>query len=299
MHNPYFSVIIPTYNRAHLILATLESIRLQTFQDFEVIIVDDGSTDHSTEVINNYIAQYQLENQWYYFKKENAERGVARNFGTLKARGKYINWFDSDDIAYSIHLQVAFDFFNQNPATICHFGFDFKNQEGIIIETINNLPTILNKKFIEGNCLSCNNVFVKIDVAQENLFNEDRVISASEDYELWLRLAAQFEVRHSNIVTSSIVCHPQRSVTAMTDSSKLIDRFTGFIKYTTENEKIVQFLGAKLGYFKMKNYLLLAVELAANNHKKDAIHFLKKAVRASWKCIFQRSFYATIKHLIF
>ena len=68
MHNPFFSIVIPTYNRAHIILPTLESIRLQTFKDFEVIIVDDGSTDNSSQVINDFIERYNLENHWHYFK---------------------------------------------------------------------------------------------------------------------------------------------------------------------------------------------------------------------------------------
>jgi len=91
MHSPFFSIVIPTYNRAHLIVDTLESIRKQTFTDYEVIIVDDGSTDNTSEVVQAYISTYQLQGNWTYYKKENAERAAARNFGTRKAKGKFIN----------------------------------------------------------------------------------------------------------------------------------------------------------------------------------------------------------------
>ena len=74
---------------------TLESVRNQRFTDFEVIIVDDGSTDNTEEVI----AQLNYE-RLQYFKRPNLERGAARNFGIMQSKGKYITFCDSDDILY-------------------------------------------------------------------------------------------------------------------------------------------------------------------------------------------------------
>ena len=98
-----FSIIIPTYNRAHLILKTLESVKNQSFVDYELIIVDDGSSDNTKEVVNKFILDNKLSN-WHYFNKVNGERGAARNYGIEKATGLYVTFLDSDDLIYSNHL---------------------------------------------------------------------------------------------------------------------------------------------------------------------------------------------------
>ena len=95
-----FSIIVPTYNRAHLISSTLDSILSQTYTDFELLIIDDGSTDNTEEVVQKYLSDKVL-----YFKKTNGERSAARNYGTSKARGEYLNWIDSDDLIYTNHLE--------------------------------------------------------------------------------------------------------------------------------------------------------------------------------------------------
>ncbi len=298
MHNPFFSIIIPTYNRAHLIERTLESIRAQDFKDYEVIIVDDGSTDNSEEVIQQYIDLHQIADQWRYFKKENAERAAARNYGTHQSSGKYLNWFDSDDIALPNHLESAHDSLKDEAKEVIHLSYQLTSPEGQLLDTRNNLPPLVNERLINGNILSCNGVFVRKDIALTNLFNEDRALSASEDYELWLRLAAQYDFHHINQITSVIIQHEQRSVNSMSDKQKLIERFTRFIKYTTENNDVRLYFGKKGKYFIMKNYLLLAVELAVNNHKKASLKYLKCAFQNSVMVFSQRTFYATLKHLL-
>jgi glycosyltransferase involved in cell wall biosynthesis len=96
--NPLISIIIPTYNRAQVISKTLESIIAQTFTDWECIIVDDGSTDNTEEVIDNYIKK---DSRFRYFKRpQDRIKGPnsCRNFGFELSKGSWINWFDSDDL---------------------------------------------------------------------------------------------------------------------------------------------------------------------------------------------------------
>lgn len=299
MKEPYFSIIIPTYNRAHIITKTLDSIRSQTFKSYEVIIVDDGSTDNSSIVINDYIKKNDLYNNWFYFKKENAERGAARNYGTKKANGKIINWFDSDDYAYPNHLQTAYNCFNEMKCEVAHFAFDVKDMNDNIIQKYNQFPRFANQILIKGNKLSCNNLFVLKVVALQLPFCEDKKLSASEDYQLWLKISARFPIFCINTITSSVIQHEQRSVNSMFKKNIIIERFLCLIKYSLADIEVVKYLGKKRNYWIMKHLLLLAVELAVNKHKKDALIFLMKSLPYSWRIFYQRSFYATLKHLIF
>lgn len=91
------SVIVPVYNTEKYVKKCLESIVNQTMKDIEIIIVNDGSTDYSEQIIKEFISQHS-ESNIRYFKKENGGLSEARNFGTRQATGKYISFIDSDDI---------------------------------------------------------------------------------------------------------------------------------------------------------------------------------------------------------
>jgi glycosyltransferase involved in cell wall biosynthesis len=102
---PFFSVIIATYNRKKLTAKTINTILNQTFYNFEVIIIDDGSTDGSY----SYLARrYSLEQRVKLFHQNNAERGAARNNGIQKAVGVYLVFVDSDDTIDSNHLEILY-----------------------------------------------------------------------------------------------------------------------------------------------------------------------------------------------
>ena len=94
------SVVIPTYNRAHLIGETLDSIMAQTYPDWECIIIDDHSTDSTDDIINTYL--FKDPRFSYYKKPKQLPKGpsASRNYGLTKASGDYINWFDSDDLMH-------------------------------------------------------------------------------------------------------------------------------------------------------------------------------------------------------
>ena len=89
---PLVTVVIPTYNRADYIAETIESVLSQTYRNIEVIVIDDGSTDGTAQVVAPFIPRVS------YVQQENAERGASRNHGLRLARGKYVAFLDSDDV---------------------------------------------------------------------------------------------------------------------------------------------------------------------------------------------------------
>jgi glycosyltransferase involved in cell wall biosynthesis len=287
-----FSIVIPTYNRAHLLPATIESILAQTYSDFEIIIVDDGSTDDTEQVVQRF-----LSDKVYYYKKPNGERGAARNFGTFKSKGDYINWFDSDDIMFPDHLQVASDFIAKNNPEIFAQGHKHQHISGKVIEVFVYPPDI-NHELYRRNPIANSPVIVRRDIALANLFNEDRGLSGSEDYELWLRMASKYKIYSSDKVTVALIDHDERSMITMRDPNQLITRFTKFIDYTTSDSGVIELLNGHKDFFVMKNYLLLAVGLTINNHLKLGKKYFAKAFFSSPKVVFERGFYAFLKYYI-
>lgn len=98
MKTPLISIIIPTYNRSDLIGETLNSILNQTYQNWECIVVDDGSTDDTGQVMSNYLSKDMRFR--YFHRPSNMPKGAnaCRNYGLQCSKGVYINWFDSDDL---------------------------------------------------------------------------------------------------------------------------------------------------------------------------------------------------------
>lgn len=99
---PYFSVIVPVYNRIDEVRDLLKSLSLQTIKDFEVVIVEDGSTLPCKEVVDEYASTVQIQ----YFHKSNEGRSIARNYGMEHARGEYFVFFDSDCVIPKRYFEV-------------------------------------------------------------------------------------------------------------------------------------------------------------------------------------------------
>lgn len=126
---PTVSIIIPTYNRAHLIERAIESVLHQTYQDFELIIIDDGSTDNTDDIINKF---QKKDDRIIYLKHDRNKGGsAARNTGIKASRGEYIAFLDSDDEWLPEKLEKQMDFFESN-----NYGFIYCNM--IIEDKIDN-----------------------------------------------------------------------------------------------------------------------------------------------------------------
>jgi glycosyltransferase involved in cell wall biosynthesis len=290
----FFSIVIPTYNRATFIKKTIESLISQQYSTFEIIVVDDGSTDNTDEIVRSI-----RDSRIKYFKKENAERGAARNFGARLAKGDYINFFDSDDLAYDNHLSEAkLGVHRLNSPEVLHLGYDIKGPDDSLILKEKTFPPTINELLINGNHLSCNGVFIRKDIALHLPFSENRELSASEDYVLWLKLASRHPFHCINTITTTVVNHEMRSVMQV-NKEKLIKRLDLLQKEVLADSSFTKAYSKKLNIFKAYLQLYVALHLAmANNPAKENLSYLVKAIRIRPTIVFSYRFLAALKNVI-
>jgi glycosyltransferase involved in cell wall biosynthesis len=292
---PTFSVIIPTYNRAELIEKTIRSVLTQENPDLEIIVVDDGGTDNTEEVVATL-----SDERVRYHRKQNEERAAARNAGTRLASGRYVTFLDSDDLFYPNHLTVASEMISKySEPEWFHSGYEFVGDVTDRTRRIDDLPETANHLLTDGNFLSCRGVFVRRDIALDNPFNQDRRLSGTEDYELWLRLGSRYPLYCDRRVTSAIVQHDARSV-INTNRDDLFNRIELLEKYLGEDPKFLEAYGRKIGEFKANNRIYIALHLVlARMNRPEAMILLAKSIGLSPSALRNRAFYGTIKRLLF
>ncbi|HEX8269187.1 MAG TPA: glycosyltransferase family A protein [Flavobacterium sp.] len=143
MDNPLVSIIIPTFNRENLIGETLDSIAAQTFTDWECLIIDDGSTDKSLKLFGKYNSRDPRFS--FYSRPSGMPKGgnTCRNYGFTLSKGKYIKWFDSDDLMYPDFLEVQVNILNGNSELdFCACQWDYFYEDNRIVHNfINLVPT--------------------------------------------------------------------------------------------------------------------------------------------------------------
>ena len=289
----FFSIIVPTYNRVDLISKTLDSVLEQVHFHFELLIVDDGSTDNTQEIVHPYLADDRVR----YFKIKNSERGAARNFGVKKSKGDYITFLDSDDIFLPWHLISAakkIELTDHPPAF--HLNYEMLHPDGRI-DAVPLLPNPVNNKLLEGNFLSCMGVFLRRDTALENTFDEDRQLSGSEDYELWMRIAARVPILAFPEVTSRLINHEGRSV-IQTNPKKLMTRISLLDKKLQADAKFMERFGDRLGMFTSYRTLYLALHLALSGERWQALKSLLYTARQYPYSIITYRFAVAVKKII-
>lgn len=220
-----FSIIIPTYNRAELIQPTLDSVLSQTYEGWECIVVDDGSTDHTAELIRSYT---EKDERFRYIYQENAERSAARNNGIRNAKGEWICFLDSDDLYQENYLMELTTFIKSNSVTNGMIISDFI----ILNDNYSSKPrqTKLNGNiydFLYLNPVSTSRVCVHKFVLNTFNFKED--VYDGEDTILWVSIASQFDIYFLNKPLIKYRIHDQNSVIKSSGSS--INRLYGITDF--------------------------------------------------------------------
>lgn len=187
--NPLISVIIPVYNRAHLIQRALDSVFAQTFKNFEVILVNDGSCDHLKDALRSY-------ETIHYFEQQHKGVSAARNLGLKLAKGKYIALLDSDDEWLSTKLQTQIDYLAVNPNLKWVHTEEIWIRNGVRVNQMKKHQKGGGDQFqrsLELCVISPSSVmFEKSLVIDQGGFDES--FTVCEDYFLWLKLTSLYEI---------------------------------------------------------------------------------------------------------
>ena len=177
---PYFTIIIPSFNRAHIIIKSIQSVLEQSFEDFELIIVDDGSTDDTRELVKKYLFNKQIK----YIYQNNAGVCAARNAGARLAEGNYLIFLDSDDIVENNWLYDFYAEIENKGADILYCSVKIQNYDNTI-EYIDVYNPYGNFKG-QGTDLAGSWAIKKQIFCEVGLYDE--VIKFGENNELRLRI---------------------------------------------------------------------------------------------------------------
>lgn len=198
-----FSIVIPLYNKEAEINKTLQSVILQTFQDYEVVVIDDGSTDNSLHIASMYESR-----RFKVVSKINGGVSSARNLGIQLAVGDYVVFLDSDDSLYKNHLQTLSDLIDEYPDNVLFSTNHIIEENGRFFNAPSSLPDGFQGKVKEPfqelskglSLLNSSTTCVRRDILREDMLFPVGV-SRGEDLYLWIKIIARYGICHSSLRT--------------------------------------------------------------------------------------------------
>lgn len=290
-----FSVIIPTYNRSRIVLETVKSVLGQTFREFEVIVVDDGGNDDTQQALTAL-----NDPRIRYFYKQNEERAVARNYGAERAKGRFLNFFDSDDLMRPHHLQSVYDYLVKTsfePAMI-FTGYTVIDENGKELYRFAREGLFPREKLLYGNYILNIAVVLKKEAFMAEKYNTDRAIIVLEDWELWLRLASKHQIHCIPAYSIAAVNHGGRSV-LNSNSGALITKVKRMREISLRDAPMVRSSKAAKATLSMGLYSYASLHMALAGEKRWLIlRYLWKALRSDLRLVFKKRFYVILSRLI-
>jgi glycosyltransferase involved in cell wall biosynthesis len=275
------SVILPCYDGARWISDAIKSVLAQTYEDFELVIVNDGSTDDSEKIVASYLSDKRVR----YICQENKGFSAAINRGTKESSGNLIGFIGQDDLWMPNKLELQVKYFSQHKdADLIHSNYCFIDSEERIVGVRDfRSPNFLSKKemvkrLFLGNFIGFETVLVKKRCFDEVGFFDERMTGFS-DHDMWLRLAGSFNIRYLDVCSVKKRQHEfQLSNVRMTDVLK--DEFLMVQKVVDRYPFLQKIEQRKLASL----YYALGIALLQEGNYEKAKEKLLKAIRCQpWK----------------
>lgn len=223
--SPLVSIITPVYNSEKFLAQTLDSVAAQTYTQWEMLLIDDRSTDGSVRIVTERAAQdsrfklIQLE--------ENSGSGVARNEGIKQAAGKYVAFLDSDDIWVPDKLRIHVAFMERTKATFSHTSYGYLSEAGEVIRNTYHVSKkpVTYRHLLKRTEISCLTAMYNQEALGKRLMPTTR---RKQDYGLWLSILRSGEV--SLPLDEELAFYRQRTGSATSNKKALILRHISFLR---------------------------------------------------------------------
>ncbi len=288
-----FSVIMPTFNRAHFLEKAIRSVLDQSFTDFELIIVDDGSEDNTPNVLDKF-----KDPRVHYYKKENEERNIARNFGVQKANSKFICFLDSDDYYYPYHLTTAFELVTSNPAiNWFYLPVERRDINGKKLPVTPIPHNSYSTALIRENFILINGIVLKKEILTKYPFIKSQNAIVGEDQYLWLRLISRFPLLIARDATSVTIEHENRSLRSI-DLKKLTLGTEEIIQDLKNDHLFMDFYSHKSKWYFSFLQSFIATVAIEQLEFIIAKKYLLKSLKVYNRIIFNKRFLAAVKYLL-
>jgi glycosyltransferase involved in cell wall biosynthesis len=201
------SVVIPTYNRADFLREAIESVLAQTYTDFELIVVDDGSTDGTQELVTSFYGKAR------YIRQENSGPAAARNNGIKNAVGKFISFLDSDDIWFPEMLSKQISMLSHNPAAgLAATGYGLIDSGRVMTETVildeDDLTDARSGNQYKNFFATSSLMVRKCCFDEVGMFNEN--LHFAEDWDMWIRILERYSFEYFPKVFMHYRVHPYK-----------------------------------------------------------------------------------------
>lgn len=181
------SIIVPVYNVEKFIVETMECVRAQSYDNWELLLVEDVSTDGTKEVIETYLHENQDDRIHLVCQPENKGAAHARNRGLKEATGRFIAYLDADDLWEPEKLEKQLAFMEERQAAFAFTGYEFADEEGKGLGKIVQVPATINyKEALKNTTIFTTTVMFDTDKIEKNMLNMP--IIKSEDTALWWKV---------------------------------------------------------------------------------------------------------------
>lgn len=181
------SVIVPVYNAEKFIREAMDSVRAQTYENWELLLVEDGSSDGSVDVITGYIAETQETRIRLIRQPSNQGAARARNRGVREAAGRYITYLDADDLWMPEKLEHELRFMEEKDAAFAFTGYEFADEHGVGLGKIVRVPeTLVYRQALSNTTIFTTTVMFDTAKISKELLEMPEI--KSEDTALWWRI---------------------------------------------------------------------------------------------------------------
>lgn len=290
--SPLISIIIPTFNNGHLIDHAIESVLNQSYKNWEIIVIDNFSTDNTKSVLEKYLTMLNF----HFFQINNS--GViakSRNFGISKSSGEYVAFLDSDDWWEFSKLKKSLDALENGADLVYHDLWEAKSHSvssfAKIVKTRKIKSPIFNDLLLNGNGIINSSVVVKKSILTKvGNISEDLNLIAWEDFEYWLRISLVTEkfTRIPNClgyywVGGGNVSNPEKTLTLLKEIQK---RYTDFFEAASANGLFPSWIYygiltclIETGQFKIKGIFPFLKKMHLEHKLKIAIKLILSALK--------------------